>query len=386
MDWVYHFASIGAFCQIFISFYIAAFLYNHYRKKNLRIILLWSTSFIVFGLGVLSILAGIVYQMIFSADENVLMFFYSFGIMCLILMIFCASMVIIYIEYGATQARFPLTVITSALTGLFIGAILSPSMFWIKPFSVPPLLFISIEIPGWVIGGLAILNFAIIYAIGFGRMIRENKGTGLEKKLKKLLWGLQINVIGFLVCLILGILPPHILFFYFIYPYIGSFGLLIFLRGLKENTKYLIYLKQKVYRLIVFQQGGEVLYIYRFRPWPAKEELYVVSSLTGVSNFLQSTLGLHSEGKFDTIEVTDTKIICEFKERLGFALIVSQDSPILRDALRHIVEKFAISKVFANRFSFTSPEFEKSVLPILNTIVEDIFFFYPEKESLEKIV
>ena len=379
MDWPYHLISVGIICESIVSFYIAFFLYRQYRQNKLRIILLWSASFICLGLAVLFILTGISYQMFFGVDKEVLMFCFRFGIICLVLMGFFSGIFIIYIEYGAIKARLPLLVIASMLAGLLMGSILSPSMFWVHEYDFPPLTFISMRYPVLDIGGIFLLYFAILYIKVFGRMVRENKGTGLQKKLKKILWGLLIHTLGLLVCQVWGILANN-LYINFLYPYVGTVGLLIYVQGLKDNPKYLIYLKQKVYRLIVFQRGGEVLYIYRFHPWPAKEEMYVVSSLTGVGSFLQSTLGLSPEANFDTIEVTDTKILCEFKGNLGFALIVSADSPILREALRHIVEKFAVTKVFDDRFNFTFDEFENSVLPILNAIVEDIFFFYPEKE------
>ncbi len=379
MDWTFHLITIGVILEAITSYWAAIFLFRLYRQKRLQIILIWSASFLFLGSGVVLVLIGVAYPMLFSPNENVSMFFFRTGMSSLILMVFFSEIFMIYIEYGAMKSRIPLAAFAGTLTGLFMGSVLSPSMFWLKRFDTPQVDFISLRFPVLLIGGLILLCFALLWLKVFGRMVRENKNTGLRKKLQYILWGFLSNALGLLVTQAWGIFS-NILIINFIYPYLGTISLLILIKGLKLNPKFLIYLKQKVYRLIVFQRGGEVLYIYRFRAWPAKEEHYVVSSLVGVGSFLQSTLGLTSEGIFDTIDVEDTKIICEFKEHLGFALVISEDSPILRQTLHHIVAKLPGSQLLDQQLKYTIPEFEKNALSTLNVIVEDEFFFYPEKE------
>ncbi len=380
MDWTFHLISAGVLCEFLTAIYAAVLLSRLYRQKRHKIILVWSASFVFLGSGVVLILLGLVYPMIFPLDEEIIMVFYRSGILCLILMVFLSEIFLVYVEYGAVKWRLPLVTIAGTLAGLFMGSILSSSQFWLRPFKNPDILFISLRFPVLVIGGIFLLYIAILWSRVFGRMMRENKNTVLHRKLQYLHWGYLTNALGLLITQVWGILADT-LYINFLYPTVGTIGLLILIMGLKISPKFLIYLKQKVYRLIVFQRGGEVLYIYRFRPWPAKEENYVVSSLAGVSSFLQSTLGLSNDAIFDTINVEDTKIICEFKEHLGFALIVSEDSPILRETLHHIVNKLPGTQLLDQQLRLTIPEFEKAALSTLNVIVEDEFFFYPEKES-----
>ncbi len=340
---------------------------------------MWSASFVFLGCGVVLVLGGVVYPMLSSPNDEVSMFFFRSGMGCLILMVFFSQIFLIYIEYGAMKSRLPLAVFAGLLTGLFMGSVLTPSTFWLKEFDLPKVDFISMRFPVLAIGGILLLYFTLLWLKVFGRMVRENRHKILRRKLQYILWGYLINAIGLLLTQVWGILSSN-LFINFLYPYVGTVGLLIFIKGLKINPTFLIYLKQKVYRLIVFQRGGEVLYVYRFLPWPAREENYVVASLVGVGSFLQTTLGLSDEANFNTINVEDTKLICEFKENLGFALIISEDSPILRETLHRFVDRMIDTNVFVYRNRWTIEEFEKAVLPGLNAIVEEIFFFSLEKE------
>ncbi len=381
MEWSFNLVTIGILCDFIATLSASFLLYRLYRRNRLQIILIWAASFIMLGVGVLFILAGVVYPMLFSSNEDVSMFFFRTGMCCLTGMVLLSEIFMIYIEYGAMKTRIPLALVAGTLTGLFIGSVLSPSMFWLKEFDVPKLDFISLRFPVLAIGGLLLLYFTLLLLMIFGRMVRDNKHADLRKKLQFMLFGYFINSFGLLISQAWGILSNN-LFINFLYPYIGTVGILIFIKGLKTYPNFLIYLKQKVYRLILFQRGGEVLYIYRFRHWPApaREENYVVASLVGVGSFLQTTLGLGSEADFDTINIEDTKLISEFRGNLGFALIISEYSPILRETLHRFVDRIIATNIFEFRDHWTIEEFEKAVLPGLNAIVEEIFFFSPEKE------
>ena len=88
-------------------------------------------------------------------------------------------------------------------------------------------------------------------------------------------------------------------------------------------------------------------------------------------------MGVGGVTEFRAIDVITHKIICEFNESLGFALIATEDSLVLRQALKNVVKQFTSHKIYDQRLTLKIAEFQQTMLPTLNAIVEDVFFFYP---------
>ncbi|HMF34476.1 MAG TPA: hypothetical protein VKK79_23845 [Candidatus Lokiarchaeia archaeon] len=382
-DLVVGFVAAGAIAECLMAAYIGGFLYRQYRQKKLNILLLWAFSFWSLVGSVAFILAGILIPIFTGLNEFAADLLFSVGIILLIIMLVLFLAFLIFLEYGqGRQLLFHMT-FTGLVGGVFVGLILSPTMFRVKSLAAPDIIFISMDFPALLVGGILVLYAMLLFSKVFGRILRENRGSVLGTKFAYITIGALIHTGSLLLMQVWGVVANMNgigLFF----PYPGVIGLIILVKGLRIHPQYLIYLKEKVNRLIVFQAGGEVLYTYRFRPFSPVEEMYVTAALVGVAAFLQNTLGTGEQGAFRTIDVVSYKIICEFEGKLGFALITTEDSPVLRQALRNVVHQFKSHNVLTQQSALNLIEFQQQVLPTLNGIVEDVFFFYPEQPQAEE--
>jgi hypothetical protein len=373
--------ALGAIVEGILTVYIGGFLVRQYRQKKLNILFIWGLSFWALGGSIFAILAGILLPVDPSIELEADLLF-SIGIILLAIMLILFLIFLIYLEFG--QGRWLVFHLSfSGLGGgVFIGLILSPTMFSVKLLASPSVIYISMAFPALLVGGILVLYTIILFFKVFWRIYRENRGFVLGAKFRFIMIGTLIHAASLLLGQLIGVVLNQDVIGMF-YPYPGAVGLVILIVGLRIYPQYLIYLKEKVNQLIVFQAGGEVLYTYRFRSFSPVEEMYVTAALVGIASFLQNTLGTGEQGAFRTIDVVSYKIICEFGGNLGFALIVTEDSPVLRQALRNAVDQFTSHQVYEQKSAMSIDDFQQNLLPTLNSIVEDVFFFYPESSHEE---
>ena len=223
------------------------------------------------------ILGGILVSFVISPNETLSFMLFSIGMIMLCLMILFFAVFMIFLEFASGRRQILHLMFAGLLNGILVGLILSSEMMGIKHLDFPAITYISLQWPVFAVGGIIILYVLILFVTVFGHNMRNNKGVVLEKKFLYLTIGLLIHVLSFFICMMLGGLAKlNAIGLFFTFP--SFIGLLIFIKGLSLHPQYLIYLKEKVSRLIVFRQGGEVLYIYRFRRFPRGRDVHYFSS------------------------------------------------------------------------------------------------------------
>ncbi len=358
---------------------ILRFLRQQYLHTRLTILRTWYLSFLCLEGCLTCYLGAITLPLAFGPMESLSFLLLAVSTLALTGMLLFALAFLVDIEYDTGRDRNLCLGGMAILGGALGGILLTPSQFAVVETGLLNILFITLPLPVIVIGSVFTGYFTFFAAKIFGRMVQENRGTVLGQKFAWVIAGTVIHSVGFFVMILWGIIAsaPAISL---LFPYPSILGLLLLLKGLRQQPLYLIYLKQKAYSLIVFRPGGDVLFTYRFRKSPSTEEHYAVAALTGLNQFLQGVMQLSPQVMFDLLDLREYMVLSACRADLGLSLIVSGDSPVYRQSLAHMLAQLPP----LGRDASGDPR----LLPLtpgeqakLNQIVHETFFFYPGESS-----
>ncbi len=373
----------GIITEWILALYITIFLFRQYLQKRLQILILWALSFLSLLVGLSGFLGVVIGPLLFpSLPELAIFTLYITATIGLIAMIVFAFDFNIFIEYPRGHKRRLYLLVMNFLGGLLVGIFLTPSQFTIIETELDGISFISLQAPVLFVGMIFVGYFTFFATKIFGRMLTQHLGTPLGKKFVYIVGGTLLHAGGFFIMQIIGSTTAnYAINLLFTIP--SSVGLLLLINGLRLNRQYLIYLKQKAFRLIVQITSGEVIKTYQFHPLEKVEENYLSGALSGLNQFLQTTLNLSSHAMFDAIDIQKYKILCGFRGDIGLTLIVSDVSPIFRQTLEVLLEKIPsiINLHSGDQQKPSKLELDQEKVTALNALIKDTFFFFSDVKT-----